>query len=98
MLTVGVKVLKNSLSAHLREVAAGRTVLVTDRGQVVAELGPPRAAANASLAQQRLADLVRSGTFTPALASSPRPRLPRRKPTAPLHAVLQDLQESRDGR
>ncbi len=37
-LEVGVKELKNNLSAYLREVKAGHRVLVTDRGEVVAEL------------------------------------------------------------
>ncbi len=37
-LEVGIKQLKNSLSAYLREVRAGHRVLVTDRGEVVAEL------------------------------------------------------------
>ena len=35
---VGVKELKNRLSAYLREVSRGGRVLVTDRGRVVAEL------------------------------------------------------------
>lgn len=43
---VGIKELKNKLSAYLRLVRAGKTVRITDRGQVVAELRP--AATNAS--------------------------------------------------
>lgn len=39
--TVGVKELKNRLSAYLREVGTGVRVLVTDRGRVVAELRRP---------------------------------------------------------
>lgn len=35
---VGVKELKNRLSAYLREVRKGRRILVTDRGEVIAEL------------------------------------------------------------
>ncbi|MGH7857687.1 MAG: type II toxin-antitoxin system Phd/YefM family antitoxin [Candidatus Binatia bacterium] len=41
MKAVAVKELKNRLSAYLREVAGGETVLVTDRGKVVAELRRP---------------------------------------------------------
>ena len=41
MKAVGVRVLKNRLSQYLRDVRAGESVLVTDRGEVVAELGPP---------------------------------------------------------
>ena len=39
--TVGVKDLKNNLSAYLREVRRGTRVLVTDRQQIVAELAEP---------------------------------------------------------
>ena len=41
MKTVGVRELKNKLSEYLRRVQLGETVLVTDRGEVVAELLPP---------------------------------------------------------
>lgn len=39
---VGVKNLKNNLSAYLRHVKRGVRVLVTDRDEVIAELGKPR--------------------------------------------------------
>jgi prevent-host-death family protein len=39
---IGIKALKNDLSKYIRAVAAGETVLVTDRGHVVAEIAPPR--------------------------------------------------------
>lgn len=41
MKTVGVRELKNRLSEYLRQAKSGEAVLVTDRGQVVAELAPP---------------------------------------------------------
>jgi antitoxin (DNA-binding transcriptional repressor) of toxin-antitoxin stability system len=41
MKTIGVRDLKAQLSRVLREVRAGETVLVTDRGEVVAELRTP---------------------------------------------------------
>lgn len=41
MYTVGVRELKNRLSAFLRQVRAGESVLVTDRGEVIAEISPP---------------------------------------------------------
>ena len=44
---VGVKELKNRLSAFLREVRQGRRILVTDRGEVVAELRRARPEENA---------------------------------------------------
>ena len=41
MKSVGVRDLKNRLSEYIRQVRAGESVLVTDRGEVVAELSPP---------------------------------------------------------
>jgi antitoxin (DNA-binding transcriptional repressor) of toxin-antitoxin stability system len=41
MKTMGIRELKNRLSEVVREVRHGEHVLVTDRGTVVAELGPP---------------------------------------------------------
>ena len=41
MLAVGIRELKNKLSHYVRLVEAGESVLVTDRGTVVAELHPP---------------------------------------------------------
>ncbi len=41
--TVGIKELKNNLSAYLREVRRGTRVLVSDRNRVVAELHEPNA-------------------------------------------------------
>ena len=43
MRTVGIRELKTHLSRLLHAVAAGETVLVTDRGRVVAEIRPPGA-------------------------------------------------------
>jgi antitoxin (DNA-binding transcriptional repressor) of toxin-antitoxin stability system len=41
MKAVGIRELKNRLSEYLRLVQAGEEVLVTDRGEVVAELRQP---------------------------------------------------------
>ncbi len=41
MIAVGVRDLKNRLSEYLRLVRAGEVVLVTDRGEVVAEIRKP---------------------------------------------------------
>ena len=94
MTTVGIKTLKNKLSEYLRAVAAGATVLVTDRGRVVAELVAPRVRADASPAAQRMGELIRQGLITPSKVPS-RARLPRRKPVAGLAEVLRDLDKSR---
>lgn len=52
---VGVRDLKNNLSRHLKDVQAGREVIVTDRGVPVARL----TAIDAST--DRLAQLIASG-------------------------------------
>ncbi len=91
---VGIKALKNHLSQYVRAAAAGRTVLVTDRGEVVAELVPPRVRPGAAQVEQRLGDLARQGLLTPAKVPL-RARLPRRVPLAKLEAVLRDLDDSR---
>ena len=41
--TVGIKELKNNLSAYLREVRRGVRVFVSDRNRIVAELHEPSA-------------------------------------------------------
>ena len=97
MQSVGIKTLKNHLSEYVRAAAAGETVLVTDRGQVVAELVSPRVRADASPALQRLGELMRQGLLAPATIS-PKARLPRRRPLAPIAEVLGDLDTSRADR
>jgi antitoxin (DNA-binding transcriptional repressor) of toxin-antitoxin stability system len=42
MKAVGIKQLKSRLSEYVRLARAGETILVSDRDEVVAELGPPR--------------------------------------------------------
>lgn len=42
MKAVGIKQLKSRLSEYVRYAKAGETILVSDRDEVVAELGPPR--------------------------------------------------------
>jgi antitoxin (DNA-binding transcriptional repressor) of toxin-antitoxin stability system len=46
--------------------AAGETVLISDRDQVVAQLGPPEARRSSEVADVMLADAVRRGLVTPA--------------------------------
>lgn len=94
MQSVGIKALKNRLSEYVRAAAAGETVLVTDRGQVVAELASPRVRADASLIEQRLGHLMRQGLLAPA-KSSPAVPLPRRRPVATIADVLKELDAGR---
>jgi prevent-host-death family protein len=97
MKTVGVRELKNRLSEYLRQVRAGKGVLVTDRGEVVAELTPPGHGATDSsvppgilaLAKRGLATLGAPGdaTLYPAI-----PRTRRR------HTAARLLDEERGSR
>ena len=81
MQTVGIKALKNRLSEYLRAVAAGETVLVTDRGRIVAEIMPPRSLSlppDATDAERQWAELIRQGLAKPAKRplTGPPPKFP----------------------
>jgi prevent-host-death family protein len=71
MNTVGLRELKNRLSTYVRQVRDGDSVAVTDRGEIVAELVPPRRNRNAAAG---LAQLVRRGELRPALPTNRRKR------------------------
>lgn len=64
MKTVGVRELKNRLSEYIRQVRAGEAVLVTDRGEVVAEIGPPGRAVLDDAVPPGLAALASRGLAT----------------------------------
>ena len=97
MQIVCIKTLKDRLSEYVRAAVAGETVLVTDRGRVVAELVSPRVRDDASPDEQRLGELMRQGLLAPAKIS-PKTRLPRRRPLASIAEVLRDLEDSRTER
>jgi antitoxin (DNA-binding transcriptional repressor) of toxin-antitoxin stability system len=59
MIAVGVRELKNRLSEYLRLVRSGEEILVTDRGEVVAELRQP--SPRVSLPYPELLAVVRQG-------------------------------------
>jgi prevent-host-death family protein len=87
MKTVGVRELKNRLSEYIRQVRSGEGVLVTDRGEVVAELTPPgHGPADASVPAGLLAfarrGLVTIGAPGDASLYPALPRTRRRKRTA----------------
>ena len=83
MKTVGVREIKNRLSAYLRMVENGERVAVTHRGRVVAEIGPPTHAteedAHAGLLRRARAGSVRLGAPNrPDLYPRPSRLLPSR--------------------
>ncbi len=96
MRCIGVKVLKNKLSEYLRLVAAGETVLVTDRDKVIAELGPPRQGRSPMASDAVLADAVRKGWITPAVLSTGSP--PPRHPVDRFEKIAGELEADREER
>jgi prevent-host-death family protein len=96
MRAVGLKTLKNRLSEYVRLVAAGETVLVTDRDRVVAELVPPQPGRGEVLQDALLAEAVRRGWVTPPVVGPREP--PPRQPVAPLADLLNELDAGRSDR
>ena len=67
MVTVGVRELKNQLSAFLRLVQAGETVVVMDHSVVVAEMKKPVTAVNVDEKIARfISHGLKKGTVLPA--------------------------------
>ena len=64
MRAVGLRELKARLSFYIRQVRAGRHVLVTYRGEVVAELSPPGEAPETRGVPAALAAMARRGVVT----------------------------------
>jgi prevent-host-death family protein len=99
MKRASVSELKNKLSAYLRRVKAGESVLVTDRGQPIARLEPLRGPA---AADARLARLIAEGVIIPPknpmsheeLAKFLRRPLPTSKKSV-LEALLEEREEER---
>lgn len=70
--SVNIRALKDRLSAYLRDVRRGDIVLVTDRGQVIAELRQPTLHSMATdTAASRLLRLAESGRIRLGLPNSP---------------------------
>ena len=65
--TAGIREFKAHLSRYLDEVKAGATLLITDRGAVVAELRPPDSLRRVATTEaQRYAAAVAAGLVIPA--------------------------------
>ena len=96
MRSVGLKLLKNRLGKYIRLAASGETVLVTDRGRVVAEIVPPRAGRSPVLAEAFLAEAVRAGWLTPPAVAGGGP--PPRKPIMRFRELKRELRRDREER
>jgi antitoxin (DNA-binding transcriptional repressor) of toxin-antitoxin stability system len=61
MREVGIRELKNRLSEYIRLVREGEVVMVTDRGEVVAELRAPEPVSELERKYPKLAEMARQG-------------------------------------
>ncbi|MGH9816069.1 MAG: type II toxin-antitoxin system Phd/YefM family antitoxin [Candidatus Acidiferrales bacterium] len=79
MKSVGIRDLKNRLSEYVREVRSGEAVLITDRGEVVAEIIPPGQGSDERGVPSVLVALGRRGQLTLGLPNDAAayPKLPR---------------------
>jgi len=97
--TVGVKELKNNLSAYLREVRGGATVLVSDRNSIVAELHEPygRSALGEAI-NPLLMDWAATGSVSlPSKGKAPLPVSPVKLPAGTAAELLkQDREETNE--
>lgn len=91
----GIKKLKAHLSAYVRRAADGERVLITDRGEVVAELVPHRPDAARTL-EEKVLELARAGRCR--LAPGFPDRMPALPPWKPLRRAIsmKTLQRWRD--
>ncbi len=98
MRKVGLKILKNKLSEYVRLAASGETVVITDRGRVVAEINPARQVPDRYKDHPVLARGIREGWITPA--QNPGGPLPPRHPIPgyTLEQLLADLDRDRADR
>lgn len=96
MRAVGLKTLKNKLRKYARMAANGETILVTDRGRVIAELSPPRAWRSSIPADATLAEALRQGWLSPP--ALPTHDAPPRLPVTPFATLIRELEADRDGR
>jgi antitoxin (DNA-binding transcriptional repressor) of toxin-antitoxin stability system len=92
MRAVGVRELKNRLSEYLRLVRAGEHVLVTDRGEVIAELAPPGESSGPDEIPPKLREMIRRGLATRAMPRGEYkyPRLPRLAPDGTAERLIDE--------
>jgi antitoxin (DNA-binding transcriptional repressor) of toxin-antitoxin stability system len=97
MRTVGLRELKNRLSEYVRHVREGERVLITDRGEVVAELRKPLSSVEPDDPYAALVLLARQGRLRLGGVNSPA-LYPRLKPLLPPGSAAILLDEQRGER
>ena len=98
MKEVGIRELKNRLSEYVRQVREGEVIMVTDRGEIVAELRAPQAAGELEQKYPALAEMARKGLVRlPLKAHRPGlyPRLPSVTPPGTAQRLLDEEREDR---
>ena len=99
MKVVGIKELKNKLSEYIRLAKSGEVVLVTDRGDVVAELRAPTPWKDPMMDNPRFAVAVRQGLITPRrIPPGTKLNLEHDGPRIPFEQLMCELDESREDR
>ena len=71
MRAVGIRELKNRLSEYLRMVRGGEDILITDRGEVIAELRQPGQGALRETPYSQLVQYARGGKARLGLKNRP---------------------------
>src|SRR5262245_35273800 len=61
MSAIGLRELKSQLSRYVQRAKSGETLFITDRGEVVAELTPPRKTSASGEATTTLEEMRRKG-------------------------------------
>ena len=98
MRTVGLRELKTHLSRYVRRVRGGETVAITDRGEVIAELAPPR---RADSPRSALEAMARRGELTlgrPLSAKARKALFSRQRPVLRGMTAQELLDAGRDER
>lgn len=91
---VSVSQLKDQLSAYLKKVRAGQTLVVTDRNKPIARLEPIGPSAGDS---ERIAELVRQGLVSmPKAPPLTIEEIRRMRPVVPGARLLEALLEERE--
>jgi prevent-host-death family protein len=77
MRSIGIRELRQNASVHLREVEAGETITVTDRGRPIAQLVPirPQSARERLIAEGRLKP-GKGGNILDIERAKPKPGIP----------------------
>lgn len=75
MTTVGIRQLRESVGTYVTRAQAGERIIVTDRGEPIAELGPLSPATSALLALAKAGKVTWSGRRFEAPAATERVRL-----------------------